>query len=54
MRVRYSQKESPATVTSLGGGRVRIDFDERVRAITSGQAAVVYDGDVVIGGGTIE
>lgn len=54
VKVRYSQKESPATVTSLGNGRVRIDFDEPVRAITSGQAAVVYDGDTVIGGGTIE
>ncbi len=54
VKVRYSQKESPATITPLGGGRVRIDFDEPVRAITSGQAAVVYDGDIVIGGGTIE
>ena len=53
VRVRYSQKESPATVTPLGSGRVRIDFDEPVRAITPGQAAVVYDGDIVIGGGTI-
>lgn len=54
VRVRYSQKESPAEVTPLGGGRVRIDFDDPERAITSGQAAVVYDGDTVIGGGTIE
>ncbi len=53
VKVRYSQKESPATVTPLGGGKVRIDFDEPVRAITSGQAAVAYDGDIVIGGGTI-
>ena len=53
VKVRYSQKESPATVTPLGDGKVRIDFDEPVRAITSGQAAVAYDGDIVIGGGTI-
>lgn len=53
VRARYSQKEAPAVVTPLGGGSVRIDFDEPVRAITSGQAAVVYDGDIVIGGGTI-
>ena len=53
VKVRYSQKEAPAKVVPLGGGKVRIDFDEPVRAITSGQAAVVYDGDVVIGGGTI-
>ncbi len=53
VRARYSQKEAPAVITPLGGGRVRVDFDEPVRAITSGQAAVVYDGDIVIGGGTI-
>lgn len=53
VKVRYSQKESPAVITPLGEGKVRIDFDEPVRAITSGQAAVVYDGDTVIGGGTI-
>lgn len=54
VKVRYSQKESPAEVTPLGGGKVRIDFDEPERAITPGQAAVVYDGDIVIGGGTIK
>ena len=53
VKVRYSQKESPAEIVPLGDGKVRIDFDEPVRAITSGQAAVVYDGDTVIGGGTI-
>lgn len=34
-------------------GRVRVEFDEPQRAITAGQAVVVYDGDVVVGGGTI-
>lgn len=53
VKVRYSQKESSAVITPIGDGKVRIDFDEPVRAITSGQAAVVYDGDTVIGGGTI-
>ncbi len=53
VRARYSQKEAPAVITPLGSGMVRVDFDEPVRAITSGQAAVVYDGDIVIGGGTI-
>lgn len=53
VRARYSQKEAPAVVTPLGGGKIRVDFDQPVRAVTSGQAAVVYDGDVVIGGGTI-
>ena len=54
VRARYSQKEAPAVVTPLGNGRVHVEFDEPVRAITSGQAAVVYSGDTVIGGGTIE
>lgn len=53
VRARYSQKEAPAVITPLGSGRVRVDFDEPVRAITSGQAAVVYEDDIVIGGGTI-
>ncbi len=53
VKVRYSQKEAPATVVPLGSGRVRLEFDEPVRAVTSGQAAVVYDGDKVVGGGMI-
>lgn len=52
-KVRYSQKESSARVIPLGGARVRLEFDEPQRAITSGQAVVLYDGDVVVGGGTI-
>ena len=50
---RYHQKESPATVTPTGERTVRIAFDEPHRAVTAGQAAVLYDGDVVLGGGTI-
>lgn len=53
VRIRYQQKERPATVLPLGGGRVRIVFDEAQRAVTPGQAAVVYQGDVVVGGGVI-
>ena len=53
-KVRYRQKEQPATAWSLGGGRVRILFDEPQRAITAGQSAVLYDGDTVLGGGVIE
>lgn len=52
-RVRYNQKEAPATVSAEDDGRVRVEFDEPQRAITAGQAVVVYDGDVVVGGGTI-
>ena len=52
-KIRYSQKEAAATVTALSEDRVRIEFDEPQRAATAGQAAVLYDGDVVVGGGTI-
>ena len=53
-KIRYGQKEQWATVRPTGEDTVHIEFDEPQRAITSGQAAVLYDGDVVIGGGTIK
>lgn len=53
VKVRYRQEEQPATVIPLENGEVKIVFDEPQRAITPGQAAVVYDGDIVIGGGII-
>ena len=52
-RVRYRQAEQPATVRVTGENTMHITFDEPQRAITKGQAVVVYDGDVVIGGGEI-
>ena len=52
-KVRYRQKEQWATVSPEEEGRVRVTFDEPQRAITPGQAVVFYDGDTVIGGGTI-
>lgn len=54
VKTRYRQKEQPATVTPNGDGTVTIVFDEPVRAITPGQAAVAYDGDTVLGGGVIK
>lgn len=52
-RVRYRQAEQPVTVRVTGESTVHITFDEPQRAITKGQAVIVYDGDVVIGGGEI-
>lgn len=52
-KIRYSQKEQPATAYVLEDGHVKLVFDEPQRAITPGQAAVLYDGDTVLGGGTI-
>ena len=53
-RVRYHQREQAAAVTVLPDGRVHLVFDEPQRAVTPGQAVVLYDGGTVLGGGTIE
>lgn len=53
VQTRYRQPPCPATVTPLSGGAVRVDFDRPQRAVAPGQAAVFYDGDTVLGGGTI-
>jgi tRNA-specific 2-thiouridylase len=53
VKTRYSQKETPATLYLPVGGRMQVIFDSPQRAVTSGQAAVFYDNDIVIGGGTI-
>lgn len=50
---RYRAKEASASVFPQKDGRVRIVFDEPQRAITTGQAVVLYDGENVVGGGTI-
>ena len=52
-KTRYRQEEQWAAVHPAEGGRVRVVFDEPQRAVTPGQAVVFYDGDKVIGGGTI-
>lgn len=53
VKTRYSQQETPATLFPLEDGRMTVLFDKPQRAITSGQAAVFYDNEIVIGGGTI-
>ena len=53
-RIRYNAKEQWATVTQTDENHLHIVFDEPQRAISKGQAVVLYDGDIVIGGGTIE
>ncbi|MGN0579684.1 MAG: tRNA 2-thiouridine(34) synthase MnmA [Ruminococcus sp.] len=52
-KTRYSQTEQPAVLSSAGDGIYRVEFDKPQRAVTSGQAVVFYDGDIVVGGGTI-
>lgn len=53
-KTRYSQTEQPAVLSYLGNGDYLVEFDKPQRAVTSGQAVVFYDGDVVVGGGTIK
>jgi tRNA-specific 2-thiouridylase len=53
-KTRYSQREDPAVVHPLPDGRVRVVFDVPQRAVTAGQAVVFYDGEKVVGGGTIQ
>lgn len=52
-RVRYNQPEQPATIEQTDNNTLHIIFDEPQRAISKGQAVVLYDGEYVIGGGTI-
>ena len=52
-KVRYRQKEQWAVAVQTGEDTLRVTFDEPQRAITRGQAVVLYDGDKVVGGGTI-
>ena len=53
-RLRYNQAEQPATVYPAGTDKVRAVFDEAVSTpAAKGQALVLYDGDTVVGGGTI-
>ncbi|MBQ2095491.1 MAG: tRNA 2-thiouridine(34) synthase MnmA, partial [Firmicutes bacterium] len=53
-KLRYRQAEQPAAARPESSGRVTLIFDEPQRAPTPGQYAVLYDGDVVLGGGRIE
>jgi tRNA-specific 2-thiouridylase len=52
-KIRYRQKEQPATAYPLENGTLKIVFKEPQRAITPGQSVVLYDGDTVLAGGII-
>ena len=53
-KFRYRQPEQPVTVTLLQDGNVKVDFDEKQRAVTPGQFVVFYDHEKCLGGGVID
>lgn len=53
-KIRYQASPAQAMLYPLDNGRVKLVFKELQRAVTPGQAVVFYDGDIVLGGGTVE
>lgn len=53
-KIRYRHEAQWATVTQVDSDTLHVVFDEPQRAITKGQAVVLYDGDTVVGGGEIQ
>ena len=54
VKTRYRQTDIPCTVKALDAERIEVIFDEPVAAVTPGQSAVFYNGEVCLGGGIIE
>jgi tRNA-specific 2-thiouridylase len=54
VKIRYRAAEAAATLRPQPDGRVEVHFDAPQRAVTPGQAAVFYQGDVCLGGGWID
>jgi len=53
VKIRHRHEPAAATIEKTGADEILATFDEPQRAITPGQAAVFYEGDVVVGGGWI-
>ena len=54
VRIRYLHQEAEAVISAVDSDKLNVKFKSPQMAVTPGQAAVFYDGDVVVGGGTIE
>ena len=53
VQIRHRAPAVAATVAAIGNGEIRLDFEKPQRAVTPGQSAVIFRGDVVLGGGRI-
>ena len=53
-KFRYRQKDNGVTIEIINEDKIRLIFDEPYKAVTPGQAAVIYNGDICLGGGLIE
>ncbi len=53
-KIRYRHEAAKATAWATGEGEFHLEFDEPQRAISPGQSCVLYDGDILVGGGIIE
>ena len=53
VKIRHRHEAAAAIIEKRGDDEILVTFDEPQRAITPGQAAVFYDGDIVVGGGWI-
>jgi len=53
-KTRYRQSDAPCTVVSADGEALKLSFAEAQWAVTPGQSAVLYDGEVCLGGGIIQ
>ena len=53
VKIRYSHPGTTATIRALDGNRAQVQLHSPQKAVTPGQAAVIYNGDVVLGGGWI-
>ena len=53
-KFRYRQKDNKVKIVELNENEAKIIFLENIKAVTPGQAAVFYDGDICLGGGLID
>lgn len=54
VKTRYRQADIPCFAEPIGNNKIKVTFDEEVAAVTPGQSAVLYDGEICLGGGIIE